>query len=63
MTNDPREIIARFKSVCAETGRVINKGDRCIYYPIGKKVFCMESKQAEDYRNWLFDINCLNANY
>ena len=26
-----REITAKFTSRCAETGRTINKGDRCLY--------------------------------
>ena len=57
MRNDPRMIKARFKCKCAETGKPINKGDQCIYYPIGKKVYHMESKQAAEYRAWQADIS------
>ena len=52
---DPRVIIAKFKSVCAETGKVIEKGQECVYYPSAKKVFCMDSKQAAEYRSWKMD--------
>ena len=48
--NDPRIINARFQSTCAETGTIIKKGEMCIYYPIEKKVFCMNSKQAYEFR-------------
>ena len=48
MNKDPRQIIARFDSKCAETGKAIKKGEPCIYYPIGKKVFCLDSKQADE---------------
>ena len=57
MRNDPRILKARFKSKCAETGKVINKGDECIYYPLGKKVYHMDSKQAAEYRAWLADMS------
>jgi len=55
--NDPREITARFNSKCAETGKEIKKGDTCIYYPLAKKVYHVESKQALEFRNWIADIN------
>jgi len=63
MKNDPRQIIARFDSKCAETGKAIKKGEPCIYYHIGKKVYCLDSKQADEFRSWQFDINCLGGNY
>ncbi|MCP4651110.1 MAG: hypothetical protein GY853_13675 [PVC group bacterium] len=63
MRDDPREIRARFNSVCAETGRAINKGDNCIYYPKGKKVFHIDSKQAEEYRGYMFDLHALDCDY
>ena len=50
MKNDPRVIQARFESKCAETGKVIKKGEECIYYPLARKVFCVDSKTAQDYR-------------
>lgn len=60
--NDPREITAKFDSVCAETGIKIKKGDRCIYYPSSKEVFCIDSKQAQEFREVQFDY-ALGYNY
>lgn len=56
MRNDPYEIKARFESRCAETGKIIKKGDSCIYYPLVKKVYSMDSKTAYEYRNWRADL-------
>ena len=56
MKNDPREIVARFESRCAETGKPIKKGDRCIYYPVGKRVFHVDSDQAGKFRAWQIDL-------
>lgn len=36
---DPREMSARFKSTCAESGQTIKPGDRIIYYPNGKHAY------------------------
>lgn len=60
---DPYIIRARFDSVCNETGATIKKGEQCIYYPASKKVFSMDSKQADAYRSWRFDVTMLGANY
>jgi hypothetical protein len=49
MKNDPRVIEARFDSKCAETGKIIHKGESCIYYPLARKVYSMDSKTAQDY--------------
>ncbi len=57
MKNDPYEIKARFESKCAETGKVILKGEPCIYYPLAKKVYSIDSKTAYDYRNWKADLS------
>lgn len=54
--HDPREIVARFDSVCSETGKPIKKGEKCIYYPTSKQVFHPDSKTAYDYRNWKADL-------
>ena len=63
MKNDPRIITARFDSACAETGKRIKKGEDCVYYPSERKVYSMDSKQAEEFRSWQFDLNCLGGNY
>ena len=55
--NDPRVITARFDSTCAETGQTIKKGDKCIYYPLTKKVFTMDSKQATEFYEYQHDLD------
>jgi len=60
---DPRLIIAKFDSTCAETGQKIRKGERCVYYPASRSVFSMDSNQAEDYRLWKMDVDWLGQNY
>ena len=52
--NNPYFTVARFDSVCAETGRKITKGERIAYYPRDKKAFCDESKQAGELRGQEF---------
>ena len=48
--DDPRFIVARFNSVCPETGKAIRKGDDCVYYPRTRKAFHMDSSAAEQVR-------------
>lgn len=47
---DPREITARFESVCPETGNRILKGDACLYFPRTHQAFHLESRAAADWR-------------
>jgi hypothetical protein len=61
--NDPRIIKARFDSKCKETGKKIKKGDRCVYYPSSKSVYCMDSKQASEFKSWQFDCQVLGHSY
>lgn len=61
--NDPRTIKAKFESTCKETGKTIEVGEECVYYPSSREVFHPESKTAEEYRNWKFDVQCLGQNY
>lgn len=56
LRDDPREITARFDSVCAESGKVIKAGEQCIYYPKGKRVYHIESAQAGQFFGWLEDL-------
>ena len=63
MKNDPREIKARFDSKCQETGNIINKGETCIYYPLTKRIFSMDTKTARDFTSWQFDCEVLGYNY
>lgn len=53
--NDPRQIGAKYKCKCAETGQIINKGESCIYYPLNKQVFALNSKQAQEFREMMQD--------
>lgn len=53
---DPRMIEARFVSVCPETGKTIQKGDKCIYYPVTKTAYHLDSKQAEEFFGWQADL-------
>lgn len=56
MKNDPRELIAKFDSVCPETGKAIKKGDLCVYYPTARKAYHVESAQAKSFYDWQQDI-------
>lgn len=61
--DDPRYIFARYPGQCAETGKTIEKGQECIYYPATKKIFSLDSKQATEFRKWKQDIEWFGANY
>ena len=61
--NDPRRITAKFNCQCAETGAEIKKGEVCIYYPLERKVYALDSKTAIQYESESFDHDYLNANY
>lgn len=63
MKSDPRIIEAKFDSTCAETGKLIKKGEECLYYPRSRKVYSMDSDQAQSFREWKFDQDWLGANY
>lgn len=63
MKYDPKIIIARFNSKCNETGKDIKKGTKCLYYPLEKKVYSLDSKTHEEYLAWYIDINYLGQNY
>jgi hypothetical protein len=60
--NDPRIISAKFPSVCHETGKKIALGESCLYYPSDKTVYCLDSKQAVEFREWKADID-MGHNY
>ncbi len=52
--HDPREIVARFASTCPETGKSIHSGDRCLYYPLSRKAYHLDSKTAKDWQSQAF---------
>ena len=49
-----REINAKFDGVCAETGRPINKGDRCLYDPQHREVYNVLSETYRQFREQQF---------
>lgn len=61
----PYKTIARFDSVCPETGEQIKKGDTIIYYPAERKAYHVDSKQAEEFRGQQFNQSwgMTDANY
>ena len=65
MRNDAYFTRARFPSLCAETGRKIEKGDEIAYYPRDRKVYHAESKQAAELRGLQFNaaFNMPDANW
>jgi len=60
--NDPRILVARFDSKCAESGRTIKKGTECLYYPDSKKVYLLDTKEAQNFREWQADLS-MGYNY
>jgi len=60
--NDPRVIRARFNTLCAETGKPIKKGQECVYYPSSKQCFSLDSKQAQEFREYMSDLD-MGYNY
>ena len=55
--NDPKTITAKYDSTCAETGKTIKKGETCVYYPTSKDVFHNDSEQAQEYREYMADLD------
>ena len=53
----PRWIKARFDSKCPETGKIIKKGQDCIYYPAERKAYHETSRAAEHVRGLEFASN------
>lgn len=43
-------IIARYKSKCAETGKIIKKGDNCLHDASNKVVYHMDSQKAKKWQ-------------
>ena len=59
----PHFINARYAGVCAETGAEIKVGDRILYHPEGKKVYCKNSKTYTDFASAEFDRTVLGHEY
>lgn len=50
ITRSARFTTSKFQSICAETGKQIDKGDSCLYFPEEKSVYHITSKVAQDFR-------------
>lgn len=50
----PRELKARFSSICPETGLRIAEGDSCVYFPAQRKAYHSNSKTADQFRSQQF---------
>lgn len=54
-SRDPRFIRAKYRSFCAETKLPIDKGAMCLYFPLTRKVFRMNTEEVRKYREQLAD--------
>ena len=59
----PRFLTAKYTGVCAETGAAIQVGDRILYHPKDKTVFCKDSKTYTDFASAEFDRTVLGHEY
>ena len=59
----PRFITAKYAGVCAETGIEIKVGDKILYYPDTKGVYCKDSKTYKDFADAEFDRTVLGREY
>lgn len=57
INNDPRIIACKFESVCNETGEILMRGTRAVYYPVTKAIFSLDSQQAQEFKEWKADID------
>lgn len=51
---EPQEIVAKYESRCPQTGKLIRKGDTCVWFPAGKAVYHVDSEAAERFRSMKF---------
>ena len=53
-SNDPKNMTARFDSICAESGRKIRKGDPILYWPSERKAYLIgyAPKAEQDFRDF-----------
>lgn len=56
-SGDPRIITLKYDTVCTETGKPLKAGEKAIYYPRTKDFFCLDSKQADEFRGWKQDMD------
>lgn len=58
---DPREIVLKGDTLCAETGMMLCTGQRAIFYPNTKQFFSMKSNAAKSFRTWKTDTDVLGS--
>jgi hypothetical protein len=59
----PRYMTAKYPGTCAETGKPIAKGARCLYYPRDRKIYAEDSNQAREWNSCEFDRVYLATEY
>jgi hypothetical protein len=59
---DPRVITVKYDGKCAETGKALKKGEQAVYYPHGRTMYALDSKQAGEFRAWKEDL-AMGNNY
>ncbi len=52
------KITAKFNSKCAESGKVIKKGDSLLWDKSTRKVYSLDSKRFEEYQEHQARIAC-----
>jgi hypothetical protein len=62
-SSEPREMMVKYATTCAETKKPLKKGERALYYPNEKKFFSLDSKTARDWSEAKFDEDWLGASY
>lgn len=58
MRNNPQFIKARYFTICPETGKSIQAGQECVYFPLEHKAYHIDSTAADHARG-----NEFNAAY
>jgi len=56
---DFKTIIAKFDSICAETGKPLKKGEQILWKPGTREVYSLDSGTATVFRNAKFDEEIL----
>lgn len=44
MNSEPRLIAAKYPARCPQTGKQINKGESCVWFPSARKIYHPESR-------------------
>lgn len=46
--SEPRLIKAKYPARCPQTGKQINKGETCVWFPLARKIYHPESRAGKD---------------